>query len=320
MLISGLNQRQLEQYRPDLPEAPGFDDFWKSTLQDFASDSPAVSMTPWEGPLTTIDVWDVTVAGYGGDAVKGWYLRPAGNEDQLPCVVIFEGYGGGRGLPHEWTFWASCGYATLVMDTRGQGAGHRRGDTADLHAAGSQAPGFMTRGILSPETYYYRRVYTDAVCFARVALQLPDVDSSRVIVAGGSQGGGISVAAAGLESRIFAAMPDVPFLCHIARACEITDAYPYQEIVQWCRVHRSEHAQAMQTVAYFDGMNFAARATMPALISVGLHDPICPPETVYAMANHWAGPMTMQVWPYNTHEGGGVEQLLVQAHWLKGIL
>ena len=44
---------------------------------------------------------------------------------------------------------------------------------------------------------------------------------------GGSQGGGISLALAGLMPDLPAIMPDVPFLCHYRRAMEITDKQPY---------------------------------------------------------------------------------------------
>ena len=52
-------------------------------------------------------------------------------------------------------------------------------------------------------------------------------------------------------------------------------------------------------------MNLAARVTPPGLFSVGLMDTICPPSTVYAAYNHYAGPKEMVVYPYNGHENGG---------------
>ena len=33
-------------------------------------------------------------------------------------------------------------------------------------------------------------------------------------------------------------------------------------------------------------------------------DDICPPSTVFAAYNHYAGPKGMRVWPFNRHEGG----------------
>ena len=64
-------------------------------------------------------------------------MTPHAVTGALACVVEFIGYGGGRGLPHEWLDWSAAGYAHLVMDTRGQGSnGGRRGATADADSGG----------------------------------------------------------------------------------------------------------------------------------------------------------------------------------------
>jgi cephalosporin-C deacetylase len=57
-------------------------------------------------------------------------------------------------------------------------------------------------------------------------------------------------------------------------------------------------------LAYFDSLNFAARANSPSLFSVGVMDDMCPPSTVIAAYNHTAGPKPIRVWQYNRHEGG----------------
>ena len=90
-------------------------------------------------------------------------------------VVEYIGYGGGRGLPIDWLLCASAGYAHFVMDTRGQGSAWSKGDTPDLESDGGNPhfPGFMTRGVLDPKTYYYRRVFTDAVRAVEAAMGAP---------------------------------------------------------------------------------------------------------------------------------------------------
>ena len=93
---------------------------------------------------------------------------------------------------------------------------------------------------------------------------------------------------------------------HIRRATEMTDGYPYKEIAEFCRVHRDKIEQVFDTISYVDGVNFAARANAPALYSVALMDDVCPPSTVFASFNHYAGPKEIEVYPYNGHEGGGV--------------
>jgi cephalosporin-C deacetylase len=220
--------------------------------------------------------------------------------------VEFIGYGGGRGLPHEWLLWASAGYAHFVMDTRGQGSSWRSGDTPDREPDGSgpQYPGFMTRGILDPQTYYYRRVFTDAVRAVEAARSHPAIDPQRVVVTGGSQGGGISLAVAGLVPDLAGAMPDVPFLCAYRSALEIVDSDPYNEIGRYCKTHRTKIETVFNTLSYFDGVNFAARAQCSALFSAGLMDEVCPPRTVFAAYNHYAGSKQIKVYEFNHHEGG----------------
>ena len=119
---------------------------------------------------------------------------------------------------------------------------------------------------------------------------------------------------------VFAAMPDVPFLCSYRRATEIVDTYPYHEITTYLRVHRSEGKQVFNTLSYFDVTNLVTMATAPALVSIGLHDPICPPETIFAMRNRYAGKIDTEVYEFNTHEGGSVAHQLVQATWLEKLL
>jgi cephalosporin-C deacetylase len=239
----------------------------------------------------------------------------------LPCVVEYIGYGGGRSFAIDWLLWASAGYAHFVMDTRGQGSTWSAGDTPDLYADGGNAhfPGSMTKGILDPKHYYYRRVFTDAVRAIEAARSNSEVDASQIAVTGGSQGGGITIAAAGLVPDVVAAMPDVPFLCHYRRATELEDLYPYKEIGDYCHVHRDKVDIVFNTLSYFDGVNFAPRAKAKTLFSVGLMDKVCPPSTVYAAYNHWAGEKDIKVYPYNGHEGGQSYQTLEKVKFLKSI-
>src|SRR5213076_2292916 len=133
------------------------------------------------------------------DRINAWFTVPRGVSGPLPAVVEFIGYNGGRDLPGESLHWASAGYAHLHVDTRGQGSGWGGGgSTPDPHGSGPSVAGFMTKGISSPQDYYYRRVFTDAVRAVETARGLPGVDRTRVAVHGISQGGGIALAVAGL--------------------------------------------------------------------------------------------------------------------------
>jgi cephalosporin-C deacetylase len=315
---------QLRTYRPPREEPPDFDVFWQQTLAE-ARDCPLNAVfEPVDYGLRTVEAFDVTFNGYGGQPVKGWLLVPRQRTGPLPCVVEYIGYGGGRGFPLDRLVWSSAGYAHLVMDTRGQGsAGGRagQGDTPDPEPDGANPyyPGFMTRGILDPKTYYYRRVFADGVRAVEAARSHTAVDAGRIAITGGSQGGGITLAVGGLEPGVAVVMPDVPFLCHYRRATEITDAAPYSEIVEYCKAHRDKVDTVFKTLSYFDGVNFAARSKAQALFSVALMDLICPPSTVFAAFNHFAGLKDIQIYRYNDHEGGGNYQTVEKVKFLAGI-
>jgi cephalosporin-C deacetylase len=297
---------ELLTYNPPFEEPGDFNGFWSETLAEARRHPLGAAFSRYESHLKLIETFDVTFHGYGGQPIKAWFLMPAVRKGPLPCVVEFIGYGGGRGLPQDWLLYPSAGYALLVMDTRGQGSVWRNGDTADPEFEGGNAqyPGFLTRGILKKETYYYRRVFTDAVRAVETARSHEAVDPARIAVAGGSQGGAITIAAAALAPDVQLALPDVPFLCHPQRALEVTDEYPYQELRNFLRRHRHHEEAAWRTLSYFDGRSLASRAKARALFSVALEDEICPPSTVYSAYHRWAGPKDITVWPYNQHEGG----------------
>ncbi|WP_439591674.1 acetylxylan esterase [Microbacterium sp.] len=312
---------ELRTYRPDVAEPEDFDEFWADTLAQARSDAGPTRLARVQTALSLVDVHDLTFTGFAGDDVRAWYLTPAGATGPLPTIVEYNGYGGGRGLPHERLPWVASGYAYAFMDTRGQGSvWGSGGSTPDPHGTGPSAPGFMTRGIDDPRDYYYRRVFTDAVRLVDEVRGLDLVDPARVLVTGGSQGGGIALAAAGLVEGLQGVMADVPFLCHFERAVGLTEAFPYQEIVQYLSVHRDRVDRTFRTLSYFDGVNFARRATAPALLSTGLHDTVCPPSTVFAAANHYGADVQVEVFPFNQHEGGQGFQWERQARWAEGVL
>jgi cephalosporin-C deacetylase len=313
---------ELRAYAPDLPEPPDLDAFWASTLAETRAYDLAATFVPVATGLTVIETFDVTFAGFGGAPIKGWLHRPTGVTTPLPAVVEYLGYGGGRGLPHERTFFAGAGYVHLVMDTRGQGSGWSRGDTPDPGGLGAPAgPGFLTRGLDDPADHYYRRLFADAVRAVEAAAAFDGVDAARIVVTGRSQGGALSLAAASLApDAVIGCAPDVPFLCDIERAIGLVDTEPYVEVPRYLSIHRDRIETSLRTLRYVDAARLARRATAPALFSVALMDDICPPSTVYAAFHAYGGPAELAEYPYNDHDGGGPVHEARQLDWLTRVL
>ncbi|MFE5334849.1 acetylxylan esterase [Isoptericola sp. NPDC056573] len=313
----------LRAYRPEPEEPADFDAFWKQTLDTAAAAATAPEQVPFDAGLATVEVRDVTFSGWAGQPVKAWLLLPRERSGPLPAVVQYIGYNGGRGVPWEWLTWSAAGYAHLVMDNRGQGGGGKTtADTADVapEGHGSSSPGFLTRGIEDPAKHFYRRLITDAVRAVDAVKALPEVDPTRVAVLGGSQGGGLALAVAGLRDDLAGVIADVPFLSHYRRASQITDEGPYSEIARYLKGHRFEVEDVMRTLSYFDATNFAARARCPGWFSVALMDKICPPSTVFAAYHRYGGPAEIEVFPYNGHEGGAAYDMPRKLAALAGVL
>jgi cephalosporin-C deacetylase len=313
---------QLRAYRPVIAQPDDFDEFWGTQLHDARTAGQAPRVASLTTRLHRVAVHDVTFSGYAGDPIKAWYLHPRDQDGLRPTVVEFIGYGGGRGLPHERLAWVTAGYGYVVMDTRGQGWNPAApGDTPDPHGSPPAALGMLTRGIDDPATAYYTRLFIDAARCVDAVREFPEVDPDRVIVTGASQGGGVALAAAGMQPAVNAALVDVPFLCHFERAIGLTDRDPYAEVMRYLAAQRDRAAAVFRTLSYLDGANFAARAAAPALFSVGLQDATCPPSTVFAAFNAYGNDRPLckdiTVYPFNDHEGGSQGRWATQIEWLE---
>lgn len=309
-----LKADELKNYRSAVANPADFDSFWSDTLAEARQTPLDAQFELIDVGLALVEVFDASFRGFGGHVIKGWFIRPKGGATS--CVVKYLGYNGGRGFPHEHLLWPNTGRAVFVMDTRGQGSGWAKGDTADPVGSDPSQAGFMTRGIADKSTYFYRRVFTDAVRAVEAVRSRGDFDPNRVAVVGGSQGGGISLAVSGLVPDLAAVMPDVPYLCDFPRSVGLAQRDPYNEILRYLSVHRDKVENTFKTLTYFDGVNFSARAKAPALFSVAQMDTICPPSTVYAAFNAYAGEKEIESYAFNDHEGGGAFQDRRQVDWL----
>lgn len=314
MPLTDLGLSELISFRPDVDQPDDFDTFWAMTLAEARAAAGQTELRSAATPVTQLVIEDMTFSGFAGDPVRAWVSRPLAAQGPLPAVVQYIGYGGGRGLPGDHVQWALAGYVHVVVDTRGQGSVWGAGGaTPDPHGSGSSVPGFMTRGVEDPHGYYYRRVFTDAVRAVDAVKELPFVDPQRIAVTGHSQGGGIALAAGAL-AQVQAVLPDVAFLCAYRRGAEVAIGGPFRELASYLSVHRDSVDTVFHTLSYFDGVNFARRLCTPTLFSVALMDSIVPPSTTFAAYNHLAAEdRTIEVYPFNDHEGG------VTVHWHKQV-
>ncbi len=292
---------RLREYRTSTVEPTGLDEWWAGRISEARAAARPPQIVKHEPDLyQPVEVHDAEFSVAGGDRIKAWYLRPQAATPATPVIVKFIGYGGGRGVPAEHVLLPALGYAVLVMDSRGQGGRWPSGATGD-GADGPETSLVMTRGIASPETYYYTRIFTDAALAVDAALALSG--ASTVAVTGQSQGGALALAAAALRADVVSLChADVPFLCDIQRAITLAAHAPYTEVPEFLDRNVDLIGAALETLKYVDCALLARRIAAPALVSVSLMDDICPPSTVFAAYNEIPGAAKeIAVYPYSGH-------------------
>lgn len=309
---------KLVDYRPALTTRADFDVFWASARAQSDKVPLNATFTPVRDALPLAHVYDVAFDGVDGVRVKGWFLTPRDISRPLPAVVQFIGYTGGRDYPHALSFHVLNGFCAFTMDSRGQGGatGQR------LETGHGGVRGYITHGILDRDDYYYRNFYLDTIRAVEATRARPEVDGNRIAAVGGSQGGALTIACAGLSPNVRAMAPDVPWLSHFRRSIDLAVG-PYEEITDFLKRFPDQIERAFETLSYFDNMNLASKVTAGhAYYSVGLWDNICPPSTVYASYNHLPAHVkkSIEVYPYNGHEGGGNLHLQRKLKWLRDVL
>src|SRR3954469_17142283 len=98
MTLFDLSLDQLRSYMPERVEPADFDAFWQQTLAEARQSPLQASLEPVDYGLSTLETFDVTFNGYGGQPIKGWLQLPRQRSGKLPCVVEYLGYGGGGGF------------------------------------------------------------------------------------------------------------------------------------------------------------------------------------------------------------------------------
>jgi len=287
---------ELQVYRPALTRQPDFQAYWERTLEESARTPLAATLEKVDYPVDGLQFYRVSYDGWREARICGWYVLPAG-DGSFPVIVVYHGYGGHKGAIYNLLPWVVAGYAVVAVDTRGQ-----TGDSTDPgpYSTGHWR-GYMTKGILDPEEYYYRGAFVDCVRALDFVCGRPELDADRIALTGISQGGGLTLAVAALDRRPKAAIARVPYLCHYRRALEVSDEQPYWEIAEYLNFHPEREAQTFRTLSYCDNLNLAPEITCPTLMTVGLQDLICPPSTIFGTYNHMSCEKEILVYPYMRH-------------------
>ena len=130
--------------------------------------------------------------------------------------------------------------------------------------------------------------------------------SQKLIVAGPSQGGGLSLMVAAMCGCADVSLSDVPSDCAIKDRI-INKEGKYGVIKDFLKEHADLEEVVMKNQDYFDVINMADRITIPVICSIGAKDTICPPKYFYQAFKQFKGEKVLDVYEDCGH--GGFEEI-----------
>lgn len=295
--------------KPSMPVPDDFDAFWAAKKAKLAEVPMNPRLTPVESGMAGINAFDVQLDCLGGAPVSGYYCIPAGAaEKSMPALLYV--HGAGVGSSTLYPNLAAEGMIVLDINAHGIPNGQTKSYYDEL--ANGRLKNYRLHGREDRETYYFLGMYYRLMRAMDFLTAQPEWDGKLLIVRGSSQGGGQSLVAAGLDSRVTAICPGVPAMCEHTG---VINGWP--RLVP--RDDTGKPDPKIQEVArYFDAMNFATRTKAEALVSVGFIDNTCRPTTVYAAYNNLTGPKEIFNMPLMGHknapEWDGMVLEMIKAH------
>jgi cephalosporin-C deacetylase len=294
-------KKELEKILPPLTRKDDFDAFWAGTIAQTKAVPLAPSRRLARTPLGQARVYDISYRGFDETPIHGWLIVPTLPErEKFPCLIHYHGFNLNRGFPWDFAHWILAGAAVLSVDCRDQS-----GETGNAAGyTGGQVKNILSRGLLDKDEYYGRALYMDALKAIDFAQSCPEIDAEHIALEGASQGGGLVMAVAGLDSRPDFGMADVPSNSYFEKRVE-AGCGAFSSVQEYLRIYPDRLERVFDTLSYFDTMNLADRIRCPIYASVGLHDSVSPARLYFASYNRIQSEKRIELYPFNNHEGGG---------------
>ncbi len=302
----------VEEIRPEgeLPE--NFDRFWREAKAELIR-------IPIDAKLEEVEVLDpgdakrykLSLASVNGSRVYGWLHLPEG-KGPFPTVLSIPGSGIGR--TGRFAGFTEAGIAVLAIEVHGLEPREQEiiGAAQWIRPATDETEyfaklqngllaGYHSFGIEDPYRYYHRRTLQSAMRALDYLHARKDVDPNKIIVFGGSQGGGLSLLTAAIDKRVDAVVATVPAFCNNASRED------------------SHIPHIARTMSYYDAALAARLIEVPALIGVGFIDGTCRPANVYSAYNNIKGPKRIENF-YQMGHGSPPEWRAQTINWILEII
>jgi cephalosporin-C deacetylase-like acetyl esterase len=281
-----------EEIRCTNSVVPRFRGYWNDALSELKNVQPEFSLKKVDSLCTgSRDGYISEMKSLGGLTIRGYYFVPR-TSGKHAAILHLPGYG--YGFQDLRAFLSNRDdVVELALCVRGHGI------SADVFNPGFGVPGVWGYRLCSETENAYRAIYMDCVRAVEFLLSRPEVDTSRIGVMGGSQGGGLTLATAGLCNNVI-------------RACSFFDPFPCdtrdhlkirtmcnREIRNYLRFYGNEctFEDALNVQDLVDTKGFAAWIRCPTQFVTSLFDDDVPPHLGFSAYNRISAPKSYIVYP-----------------------
>lgn len=314
----------VDKIKPYTQEPQDFRSFWQKNVEELKQVPMSYTKELYKDYCTDkIDCYLVKLQiDKMGHSMYGFLFYPKNAQPGKHPVVLCPPGAGVKTIkdPMRNKYYAENGFVRFEVEIHGLDPRIPSETFGEISRAfNDRNGGYLANGLENKDIYYMKHVYVGLVRCIDFLTSLPEWDGKNVAVQGGSQGGALAIIAAGLDSRVTQCVANHPALSDMAgyAAKGGTGGYPH-----FCRQPQIlSNKDCLNTLAYFDVVNFARYVKAPTYLTWGYNDVTCPPTTSYAVWNTLKCTKESLLTPINEHwtttETNRGQMEWIKAHLLK---
>jgi cephalosporin-C deacetylase len=304
---------QPEQIQSVASTPTDFDAFWNEVKLQLQKTPIDARLTPMpEKGTENVDVFHVNLQNIGNSRWFGMLAVPK-KAGKYPAVLQVPGAG-----VRPYAADTALAEKGLIVFTVGiHGIPVNMDPAVYSQLASGALSGYFFSQAGNKDRYYYKRVYAGCLRAVDFISSLSTYNGKDLAVMGNSQGGALSMVTAGLDSRISCLAAIHPALCDLNGYVE-KRAGGWPHIFNESNRTQNNQADLLNSLPFYDVVNFAKRIQQPGWYTWGFNDETCPPTSMYAAYNDVKAPKTLYLmedtghWIYPEQRQKMIDWILTQ--------
>jgi len=288
-----------EKILPTIAKPEDFNSFWEEAIKDSKKTALNTKFTPMDNlGSEVVDVFQVEYQfNNKGDRKFYGVICVPKKAGKYPAIIRFPGAGW---VPLNGDIkTAEQGYISLSLYIHGKPVNKDLAYYKDLQE--NELKDYQFKGTTNRDSSYYKNVILGCVRSLDLVYSLPQFDGKNVVAWGSSQGGALSIITTSLEPRIKYAVALCPAMSDYT-------GYLHGRAGGWPHYFLNDaldedtRTKMVETLPYYDVVNFARNIKVPMYFSWGFNDVTTPPTSFYSAYNMIKGEKKLFIIPEGVHK------------------